>query len=365
VSWWARRRPSTSGQPTPAVPVAPAGSAGPAAVGGGSGSITAAGDISGIASTGDWSTNVQYNAEHATVGGVGNAVGPGARSTVTLIDSQITLAMPTRGPVVPAQMPADTPLFTGRATIRSDIEAAIAQAHIDAPNALIIVALSGKGGVGKTALAVHLAHAVRPNYPDGQLYVDLRGAGTDPADPGEVLASFLAALGYERSTPEDLDDRRSLYLSALSDRRVLVLLDNAADEAQVRLLLPGSAGCLALVTSRRWLAALNTAVVFSLEILDPPGAVDLLGKLAGGDRVAREPEAAAEIARLCGYLPLAVCIAGGRLAARRHWSVTGPFEPASISAIRACTPTSSGCSACSALSTRQTSRPGSRPHCST
>jgi tetratricopeptide (TPR) repeat protein len=256
------------------------------------------------------------------VSGVGVAIGPGAHSTVTLIDSQVTLAMPTAAPVVPAQLPADTPLFTGRDSIQRDVEAMLERAATDTPNAVPVAAFTGKGGVGKTALAVHLAHALRPRYSDGQLYMDLRGAESDPAKPGDVLASFLAALGFDRSIPNSTEERRRMYLSALSARRVLVLLDNAADEAQVRPLLPGGAGCLALVTSRRWLAALETAHVVPLDILDPSAAMTLLGTLIGTDRVDREPGAAAGIAGLCGYLPLALCIAGGRLAARPHWPLS-------------------------------------------
>jgi hypothetical protein len=256
------------------------------------------------------------------VSGVGIAIGPGARSTVTLIDSQITLALPTAAATVPAQLPADTPLFTGRDALQRDVDAMLERAAVNTPNAVPIAAFTGKGGVGKTALAVHLAHALRPRYRDGQLYVDLRGAESDPVEPGDVLASFLAALGFDRSIPDSTEERRRMYLSALSTRRVLVLLDNAADEAQVRPLLPGNSGCLALVTSRRWLAALETAHVVPLDILDPAAALTLLGTLIGTDRVDREPAAAAAVAELCGHLPLALCIAGGRLAARRHWPVS-------------------------------------------
>jgi tetratricopeptide (TPR) repeat protein len=256
------------------------------------------------------------------VSGVGIAIGPGAQSTVTLIDSQVTLALPAGAPTVPAQLPADTPLFTGRDAVQRDVDAMLEQAAADTPSAVPVVVFTGKAGVGKTALAVHLAHALRPRYRDGQLYVDLRGAEADPAEPGQVLAGFLAALGFGQSIPDSTEARRRMYLSALSTRRVLVLLDNAADEAQVRRLLPGSPGCLALVTSRRWLAALETARSVPLDILDPAAALTLLGTLIGPDRVDRERAAAAAIAELCGLLPLALCIAGGRLAARRHWPVS-------------------------------------------
>jgi tetratricopeptide (TPR) repeat protein len=256
------------------------------------------------------------------VSGMGIAIGPGAQSTVTLIDSQVTIALPAAALVTPAQLPADTPLFTGRDAVQRDIGAMLERAAVNSPNAVPVAVFTGSGGVGKTALAVHVAHALRPQYPDGQLYVDLRGAESDPLEPGDVLAAFLAGLGFDQSIPSSTEERRRMYLSALSTRRVLVLLDNAADESQVRPLLPGSPGCLVLVTSRRWLAALDNAHMVPLGTLDSAASLTLLGALIGPDRVGREPTAAATIAELCGYLPLALCIAGGRLAARRHWPVS-------------------------------------------
>ncbi|MFL6125419.1 ATP-binding protein [Actinophytocola sp.] len=169
------------------------------------------------------------------------------------------------------------------------------------------------------ALAVHLAHELRQAYPDGQLYVDLHGASSDPTRPDDVLTGFLTAMGYNRAIPEAIEERQRLYRTVLSERRLLVLLDNAADEAQVRPLLPGGAGCVVFVTSRRPLAALERAHLVALDVLAPSAARALLARFVGAERVRLEPDAAADIARLCGHLPLALCIAGGRLAARRHW----------------------------------------------
>ena len=184
----------------------------------------------------------------------------------------------------------------------------------------MISAIAGKAGVGKTALAVRVAHRLRPRFPDGQLYVNLRGAEAQALDPAEVLAGFLRALGVEGAViPEGLEERVRLYRSRLADRRVLVVLDNAASEAQVRPLLPGSHGCAVLVTSRARLGGLEAAHSLTLDVLDPDQAVALLAKLAGPGRVAAEPEAAQQIVRLCGWLPLAVRIAGARLAGRPHW----------------------------------------------
>ena len=177
-----------------------------------------------------------------------------------------------------------------------------------------------KGGVGKTTLAVHAAHQLRTQFPDGQLYVNLRGVEAQALDPPEVLGRFLRALGVEgHSIPDDVDERADLYRSLMADRRALVLLDNAADEAQVRPLLPAGAGNAVLVTSRTRLTGLAGAEVIDLDVLPPEQAVELLGKIAGAHRIAREPAAAQVIAALCGYLPLALRIAGARLAAKPHW----------------------------------------------
>ena len=161
---------------------------------------------------------------------------------------------------------------------------------------------------------------MRALFPDGQLYVNLRGAEAQALDPPEVLGRFLRALGVEgHSIPDDVDERADLYRSLMADRRALILLDNAADEAQVRPLIPAGAGNAVMVTSRTRLAGLAGAQVIDLDVLPPEQAVELLGKIAGADRVEREPAAAQVIAALCGYLPLALRIAGARLAAKPHW----------------------------------------------
>jgi NB-ARC domain len=184
----------------------------------------------------------------------------------------------------------------------------------------VISAIAGKAGVGKTALAVRVAHRLRPRFADGQLYVNLRGAEAQALDPTEVLAGFLRALGVEGAAiAEGLEERVRQYRSRLADRRVLVLLDNAASEAQVRPLLPASPGCAVLVTSRTPLSGLEAVHPLTLDVLEGDQAVELLARLAGRGRVAAEPEAAATIVRLCGWLPLAVRIAGARLAGRPQW----------------------------------------------
>jgi DNA-binding SARP family transcriptional activator/predicted negative regulator of RcsB-dependent stress response len=217
----------------------------------------------------------------------------------------------------PCQLPPDIDDFTGR-------EAALAEVRQllegEQATAIVISAIAGKAGVGKTALAVRVAHRLRPRFPDGQLYVNLRGAEAEALDPADVLAGFLRALGVEGALiAEGLEERVRQFRSRLADRRVLIVLDNAGDEAQVRALLPASPGCAALVTSRALLSGLEAAHQLPLDVLEPDQAMALLAMLAGPRRVDAEPEAAAAIARLCGWLPLAVRIAGARLAGRPQW----------------------------------------------
>jgi hypothetical protein len=165
----------------------------------------------------------------------------------------------------------------------------------------IVLSIYGKAGVGKSALAIHLAHQIKSQYSDGQLYVNLRGAEAQVRDPSDVLASFLRALGIEGAAiPEGLDERAALFRARLAHRRVLIMLDNAANEAQVRPLLPGTSACATIITSRALLASLEGILTINLDVLDPASAVTLLGKLAGLDRVASDLGASHEIARLCG-----------------------------------------------------------------
>jgi DNA-binding SARP family transcriptional activator/transcriptional regulator with XRE-family HTH domain len=228
-------------------------------------------------------------------------------------------ARPQPARMAPRQLPPDIGDFTGRDLALERLHARVRDRRRGS-TALVITAAVGKAGVGKTTLAIHAAHQLRSLFPDGQLYVNLRGVEAQALDPAEVLGGFLRALGVDgRLLPIDVDDRARLYRSLLADRRALVLLDNAADAAQVRPLLPGGAGNAVLVTSRNRMVGLAAVEVIDLEVLPPGQAVELLGKIVGADRVADEPEAAGTIAALCGYLPLALRIAGARLAARPHW----------------------------------------------
>lgn len=185
-----------------------------------------------------------------------------------------------------------------------------------------VLVVSGPPGVGKTSLAVAAADRLAAGFPDGCLALDLRGVDDRPVKPAAALESLLIALGVPQTRiPPAEGERGSLYRTLLRDRRVLVVLDNAADEAQVRPLLGIGGGGLTIVTCRRALAGLEAARWLKLDVLPLPSALDLLTSIVGEEFVRKEPVAAAEVVALCGGLPLAVRIVGNRLAARQGWSL--------------------------------------------
>jgi DNA-binding SARP family transcriptional activator len=219
----------------------------------------------------------------------------------------------------PRQLPPDIGAFTGRHE-----EVTAARARLPAPSPLRpppIVAISGAGGVGKSALAVHLAHRLAHRFPDGQLYVDLQGAaaGLPPLPPLEVLGRFLRALGARTTDLATVDEASAAFRAATASRRLLVVLDNAHSAIQVRPLLPAGPHTAVLLTSRRVLSTLDNTTLVRLDVLPTAEAILLLGRLAGPDRVAADPAAAHRVVRWCGCLPLALRIAGARLAARPDW----------------------------------------------
>ncbi|MGW4030657.1 AfsR/SARP family transcriptional regulator [Streptomyces sp. NPDC004838] len=220
----------------------------------------------------------------------------------------------------PAQLPATVPDFTGRVSFVRELSGRLATAD---GSVMAVSALAGIGGVGKTTLAVHVAHEARPHFPDGQLYVDLQGTGSRPAEPEAVLGAFLRALGTPDSAiPDTLDERSALYRSTLAGRRVLVLLDNARDAAQIRPLLPGTAGCATLLTSRVRMVDLAGAHLVDLDVMSPEEALQLFTRIVGDERVTAERQSALDVVAACGFLPLAIRIAASRLAARRTWTVS-------------------------------------------
>ncbi|MGW0731442.1 AfsR/SARP family transcriptional regulator [Streptomyces sp. NPDC002851] len=237
-----------------------------------------------------------------------------------LAEPSVPAAEQTVSLVRPAQLPATVPDFTGRVAFVEELGEVLASAE---GRVMAVSALAGIGGVGKTTLAVHVAHAARTHFPDGQLYVDLQGAGARAAEPETVLGAFLRALGTADSAiPDTLEERAALFRSVLDGRRLLVLLDNARDAAQVRPLLPGTAGCAALITSRVRMVGLAGAHLVDLDVMSPEEALQLFTKIVGEERVASEREAALDVVAACGFLPLAIRIAASRLAARRTWTVS-------------------------------------------
>lgn len=224
----------------------------------------------------------------------------------------------------PAQLPHDITGFTGR---HAELDEVLALSGGAGPSAdtVVITAVGGMAGVGKTTLAVHWAHRVADRFPDGRLYVNLRGFDPSGAvmEPGEAVRGFLDALGVPpERIPHGLDAQAALYRGVLAGRRVLVVLDNARDSDHVRPLLPGSPGCLAIVTSRDELSALvaaHGARTLTLRPFDPSQARAFLVRRLGAERVEAEPHAADEIGELCAGLPLALACVAARAAAHPHF----------------------------------------------
>jgi DNA-binding SARP family transcriptional activator len=222
---------------------------------------------------------------------------------------------------VPAQLPHRIPDFTGRDAELGRLDALVGQGSGDAENAVVITVITGTAGVGKSALALYWAHQVRDLFPDGQLYVNLRGFGPagSAMEPAEAIHGFLDAFAVPTDRiPLDLDERAALYRSMLADLRVLIVLDNARDVDQVRPLLPGSPGCVVVVTSRNQLTSLvaaDGAHPVALDLLPAAEARRLLIRRLGPDRVAGEPASVDEIIKACAGLPLALAVAAAHAAA--------------------------------------------------
>ncbi|HEY3505977.1 MAG TPA: BTAD domain-containing putative transcriptional regulator [Actinocatenispora sp.] len=217
------------------------------------------------------------------------------------------------------QLPADIPDFVGRADHLAALRSVLAPVERSAPPVALII---GAPGTGKTTLAVHAAHEVAERFPDGQLYLDLRGCTDSPRAPTHVYREVLRALGVTGpGVPRRSAERAALYRSMLARRRMLLLLDDVADAAHVRDLLPSGGTCAVVVTSRRHLATIPGAHSVVLDAFAAGEARQLLSRVAGSDRVAAEPAEAAAICRACGHLPLAIRVAGAKLAERRTWTL--------------------------------------------
>jgi hypothetical protein len=226
---------------------------------------------------------------------------------------------PSPSAVVPRQLPRDLPDFCGRSGEMKQLTGLLT-ASDPMPGETPVVVISGKGGIGKTALAVQAAHRLSATFRDGQLLANLHGSGLRAAPAASVLASFLRALGVTGSAvPRSIEDRAAMFRSLTAGRRLLIVLDNADGEGQVRPLLPASASCAVIITSRARMTGLAGARLINLDVLDDDHAMDLLGMIVGPGRVSAEADDARLLVSLCGGLPLALRIVGMRLAAKAHW----------------------------------------------
>jgi len=225
--------------------------------------------------------------------------------------------------VVARQLPPLTAVLTGRDKLVAEVRGELTRTDEASP---VLTVLVGPGGVGKTTVALAAAGSSAAEFTGGQLYADLRGSQETPADPDVILGRFLHALGVRQSKlPRDSDGRIAMYRSMLARTRTLVVLDDAASEEQLRPLLPGDPGCATLITSRRQLGAMVGVVRWTVPVLDPTDALELLGRIVGRARIAEEPDAAIDLAAVCGQLPLAVSIVAARLAVRPDWTL-GEFR---------------------------------------
>lgn len=221
----------------------------------------------------------------------------------------------------PRQLPAAAADFVGGEALLDKARAVLVGGEEHRATGVLVIV--GRPGVGKSTAATYLAHRLSAEFfPDGQLYCDLRGMGAEQVSAKEVLGRFLRALGIPGPViPDSTDERAEMYRTMLATKRVLVVLDDAATESQITPVLPGGGGCAVIVTSRARLTALPGAQRLELDVLTVDQALELLRRVVGDDRVAREPEAAAMLVRTVGCLPLALRIVAARLAARQHWSL--------------------------------------------
>lgn len=232
-------------------------------------------------------------------------------------------ATPVFMPSVAQTLPPAILDFVGREQELAVARAAIARHRENSQLPILVV--TGTAGIGKSAFSLYLAHKIRDEYPDGQLFADLRGFDANsPAEPFEVLERFLLALGVQGAgLPETLDKRTDLYRSLLSGRHTLVVLDNARDDGQVTPLIPGHPGCAVIINSRLRLGVALGVEPVELGPLDMPSAFSMIRSLVGANRASAEPAQVHSLARLCGFLPLAIRVAGGKLSSKPHWTVGG------------------------------------------
>ncbi|MEU4572568.1 NB-ARC domain-containing protein [Nonomuraea sp. ATR24] len=274
-----------------------------------------------VRAIGDMERGVSRGPQKRTVGALAEALQLDDARRVELIEAARAGRPRPSGPVAGAcELPREAGDFTGRARELELLRHLAEQAGTG--EAAVVATISGTAGIGKTALAVHAARHLAELFSDGRFYVDLRGMDSAPQAPGAVLSRLLKALGVaEQRIPGDDEERARLYRELLIDRRCLIVLDNAADEVQVQPLLPASGPGMTIITSRRSLTGLAGVRQVPLSELSNEEAAGLLESIVGKQRIEADPDSAAELARLCGNLPLAVRIAGNRLQSRPGWTI--------------------------------------------
>ncbi|WP_409491038.1 BTAD domain-containing putative transcriptional regulator [Amycolatopsis sp. cmx-11-12] len=253
---------------------------------------------------------------------LGTEPGPRLRELrASLVVAPDTMALAVTRPMAPVcQLPLDLPDFTGREEVVGELVGLLRDRREQGKPTIAV--FSGAPGVGKSSVAIRVAHAVREDFPDGQLHVDLAGTSTSPRPPMTVLAELLRALGVpDAGLPRDLPERAALLRSRLASTRMCVVLDDAGSAAQVRPHLPGAGACAVLITSRMRMPDLAGATPVDVDLLPEAEAAKLLEGIVGTDRVAAEPECATAILRHCGHLPLAIRVAGAKLTHRPGWTL--------------------------------------------
>jgi DNA-binding SARP family transcriptional activator/tetratricopeptide (TPR) repeat protein len=225
--------------------------------------------------------------------------------------------------IMPKQLPASIADFTGREEIVTELTELLCPPREGARGYVPVFVLAGKGGVGKTTLALHVAHAAGRYFPDGQLFGQLREGDNGIANPHELLGGFLCALGMPAvGLPSSTAERAATYRSLLADRRVLIVLDDMDDASQVAPLIPGGTGCAVIVTCRSHVSGLAGARYFRIGDLDEDASIELIGKIVGAERLAAEGAQVRALVRLCGCLPLALRIIAAKLVERPHWTIS-------------------------------------------
>jgi DNA-binding SARP family transcriptional activator len=271
---------------------------------------------------GPFASQVHQEILNGALGGAGAEVGTGGSGTVVARREQ---RADTRRPApaampVPRMLPAHVPYFTGHRELLGMLHRRLVEDR--GPDAELVVVITGRGGVGKTTVANEAANEAAAEFPDGQLYARMAVDGERTGNVSNILKQFLSALGFAPAQiPAGMEDRAALYRSAIAGRRVLAVVDDAADEAQVGPLVPSTPSCRLIITTRARTAPLLGSAVFELDVFGPADGVDLLAAMIGRDRIEAETRAAAELVGLCGGLQLALCGAAARLVARPHWTI--------------------------------------------